>query len=58
MTTAFKPPFDIIQRIARKAKQAGPHPETAFPMLLPLPDDLRAYRYEHQIEETPALLAI
>lgn len=53
-----KPPFGISQRIAQKAKQAAPHPRTACPILLPVPDYLRTYCYEHQIEETPALLAM
>jgi hypothetical protein len=55
---AFRPPFDIIHRIAQKAKQAAPDPETACPTLLPLLDELRTYCYEHQIEEIPALLAV
>ena len=60
---AFKPPFDIIHRIAQEArriaqstKKAAPVPEAACPILLPLLDELRTYCYEHQIEEIPVLL--
>ncbi len=34
---AFKPPFDIIHRIAQKAKQAASDLPTACPVLLPRP---------------------
>ncbi len=63
---AFKPPFDIIHRIALEAqraaqgtrKQASAEPANACPILLPLLDELRTYCYEHKIEEIPALLAV
>jgi hypothetical protein len=35
---AFKPPFDIIHRIAWETKQAAPDPEAACPVLLPRTD--------------------
>jgi len=66
---AFKPPFDIIYRIAQEAraydtgqrigvgtnKQAEGIP-SACPTLLPLLDELRTYCYENRIEEVPAFL--
>ena len=63
---AFKPPFDIIHRIAKEArshsqdtkKQAPANLANACPILLPLLDELRTYCFEHQIEEIPALLAV
>ncbi len=35
---AFKPPFDIIHRIAQEMKKAAPDTETACPVRLPRPD--------------------
>ena len=69
---AFKPPFDIIHRIAQKARacangdhshadikrQASEFASNACPILLPLLDELRTYCFEHKIEEIPALLAV
>jgi len=62
---AFKPPFDIIHRIAGEAcrvsrgtKKQAASSETTCPTLLPLLDELITYCYEHQIEEIPALLAV
>ena len=68
---AFKPPFDIIHRIAQEARvcDRGQHTRegtkkqaeiapSACPTLLPLLDELRTYCYEHKIEEIPALFAI
>ena len=65
MVPAFKPPFDIVHRIAGEAcrvshgtkKQAAPS-ETTCPVLLPLLDELRTYCYERKIEAIPALLAV
>jgi hypothetical protein len=61
----FKPPFDIIHRMAQEArcfprsiKKAADSVPTACPVLLPLLDELRTYCYEHNIEEIPALLAV
>ena len=59
---AFKPPFDIIHRIAQEAregtKKQAEDASSACPTLLPLLDELRTYCYQHQIEEIPALLAV
>ena len=69
---AFKPPFDIINRIAQEAracangdhshedikKQASELASNACPVLLPLLDELRTYCFAHKIEEIPALLAV
>jgi site-specific DNA recombinase len=55
---AFKPPFDIIHRMAQETKKAAPVSEAACPTLLPRQDELRTYCYEHQIENIPALLAV
>jgi site-specific DNA recombinase len=52
----FKPPFDIIRRIAQETEKAASFAPTACPTRLPLLDELRTYCYEHQIEEIPALL--
>ena len=66
----FRPPFDIIHRMAEEArtcakgqhvhegmkKQASANLASACPILLPLLDELRTFCYEHQIEEIPALL--
>jgi len=66
---AFKPPFDIIHRIAQEArtcdsgwrteegtkKQAEGVP-SACPTLLPLLDELRTFCYAHKIEDIPEFL--
>ena len=61
----FRPPFDIIHRMVQEAHCCSaditkelPVPEAAWPILLPLLDELRTFCYEHQIEEAPALLAV
>jgi site-specific DNA recombinase len=65
----FKPPFDIIYRIAKEAractkgqhghegikKQAEGDP-AACPILLPLLDELRTFCYTHEIEDIPEFL--
>ena len=58
LVPAFKPPFDIIHRIARETKKAASDLPTACPILLPLLDELRTFCYEHRIEELPPLLAV
>jgi hypothetical protein len=55
---AFRPPFDIIHRIAQDKKKAASDLPTACPTLLPLLDELRTFCYEHKIEEIPSLLAV
>jgi len=62
---AFKPPFDIIHRMAQEArrypedtKKAADAVPTACPILLPLLDELRTFCYEHKIEEIPDLLGV
>jgi hypothetical protein len=62
---AFRPPFDIIHRMAQEARRISPDMKkavgalpTACQSLLPLLDELRTYCYEHKIEEIPALLAV
>jgi hypothetical protein len=65
LVPAYKPPFDIIHRIAEEArrttegtKKQAASLETTCPVRLPLLDELRTYCYEHQVEEIPALFAI
>ena len=64
---AFKPPFDIIHRIAQEArdcaqrrhegtKKQAEGASSACPTLLPLLDELRTYCYENKIEDISALL--
>jgi hypothetical protein len=63
---AFKPPFDIIHRMAQEARrfpqdtkeQAPADPANACPILLPLLDELRTFCFEHSLEEIPALLTV
>jgi hypothetical protein len=68
---AFKPPFDIIHRIAQEAracdsgqsardaeKKQAEGASSACPTLLPLLDQLRTYCYEHKIEEIPVFLIV
>jgi hypothetical protein len=43
---AFKPPFDLIHRMAQETKQAAPDPEAACPTLLPRANTKRT-RAEH-----------
>jgi hypothetical protein len=38
LTPSFKPPFDIIHRIAQETKKAAPTVEAACPILLPRTD--------------------
>ncbi len=65
VVSTFKPPFDIIQRIAQEAratrgtkKQASATLVNACPTLLPLLDELRTFCFEHSLEEIPALLTV
>jgi hypothetical protein len=61
---ALKPPFDIIHRLAQEAPRfpedtrKAASVEAAFPILLPLLDELRTYCYEHKIGEIPALFTV
>jgi hypothetical protein len=65
VVSMFRPPFDIIPRMAQEAHRCSADvtkaelvPEAACPTLLPLLDELRTFCYEHKIEEIPALLAV
>jgi DNA invertase Pin-like site-specific DNA recombinase len=62
---AFRPPFDIIWRLAQEARKhqediekKAAEPSAACMILLPLLDELRTYCYENKIEELPAFLAV
>jgi hypothetical protein len=62
---AFRPPFDIIWRLAQEARKhqediekKAAEPSAACMILLPLLDELRTYCYEHKIEGIPAFLGV
>jgi len=60
----FKPPFDIIWKLAQEArkykpshkKEAAEDLSTACPNALPLLDQFRTYCYTHKIENIPSFL--
>jgi len=63
---AFKPPFDIIWRLAQETKQyhsdikkqTAEDLSTACPIALPLLDQFRTYCYTHKIENIPSFLLV